>query len=162
MPRRRRCEDRGASRANRSSAPRRHGHCAVSRCRTRGRRSALSPLARRSSEAVRSSCIVSSIPATVETRVQLALHERERLEQARQPLQRVVLGLHRHDHPVHRHELAHGQRARRGRAVEQDASEAVPYRVDRLAQALERVDAGRLDVRARQLPRRRATCEAAG
>ena len=39
-------------------------------------------------------------PGHRQARVQLALHERQRLEQSGEPLQREVLGLHRHDHAV--------------------------------------------------------------
>jgi hypothetical protein len=88
-------------------------------------------------------------------RVELALHERERLQQPREPLQREVLGLHRHDHPIGRHQRADRERPERGRAVEQDELKHAPHRLQALAQALlEALDPWQLHVRARQ-PRAR-------
>ena len=60
-----------------------------------------------------------------EPRVQARLHELDRAEQLREPLEGVVLGLHRHDHPVGGGERVHGQRAERRRAVEEDEAVAV-------------------------------------
>ena len=91
-------------------------------------------------------------PGDREPRVQLALDERERVEQAGEPLEREVLGLHRDDHPVGRDERVDGQRAERRRAVEEHVGEAVADRRERVAQA--RLGAGlarELDVRAREV-----------
>ena len=52
-------------------------------------------------------------------RVQLALDERERLEQPSEPLEREVLRLDRHDHSIGRHERIDRKRPERGRAVEE-------------------------------------------
>ena len=124
-PPRPRCGDRDGSPAARSSAPRRP--CTLRGITVSKTRSGKCSRTSRSTSwprRVRLSCIVSSIPATVRPRVQLALDERERLEQPGEPLEREVLRLHRHDHAVGRDERADRQRAERRRAVEQDVLEA--------------------------------------
>ena len=57
--------------------------------------------------------------------IEPGLDELDRAEQLRQPLERVVLGLHRNDHAVGGGERVHGQRPVRGRAVEEDVAVAV-------------------------------------
>ena len=68
-------------------------------------------------------------------RVELALHQRERVEQAGEALEREVLGLDRHDHPVGRDQGVDRQRAERRRAVEDHVRRLVAQRCERLAQA---------------------------
>ena len=58
--------------------------------------------------------------ADPEARVEPAADQVDRLHQLAQALQRVVLGLHRHEHAIGRGEPIHGQRPERGRAVEKD------------------------------------------
>ena len=84
---------------------------------------------------VRPSTIVSRMPASASFGFRRALHELDRAEQLRQPLERVVLGLHRHDHAVGGGERVHGQRAERRRAVEEHEAVA-------LARARERARPG--------------------
>src|SRR4029077_3587045 len=57
-------------------------------------------------------------PGDRQPRVQLALHQRERIEQTGHALEGEVLGLHGHYHPLGRHERAHGERPERRRTVE--------------------------------------------
>ena len=59
-------------------------------------------------------------PRDRQPRVELALDQVERVEQAGQALEREVLGLHRDDHAVGGDERVDRQRAERRRAVEQD------------------------------------------
>ena len=77
---------------------------------------------------VRPSCIVSSMPGDRQPRVQLALDQRQRVEQAGESLEREVLGLDRDDHAIGRDQRVDGQRAERGRAVEEREGEAVADR----------------------------------
>ena len=63
-----------------------------------------------------------------QARVQLAPHQRQRVEELHQPLERQVLGLHRHDHAVGGHQRVHGHRAQRRRAVQQGDPEPLPDR----------------------------------
>ena len=137
-PRRRRSGGRSGSRAGRSSAPRRPARCAGSRCRRRGSGNGCAPrLSTSCASLVRPSSMVSSIPAMVRRGVELALHERQRVEQTGQPLQREVLGLDRDDHPVGRDQGVDGQRAQRGRAVEQHERDTRPgSAIERVAQAV--------------------------
>ena len=67
-------------------------------------------------------------PGDAQPRVELALDEPERVEQAGQALEREVLGLHRHDHLVGRDERVDGERPERRRAVEQREEEAAAHR----------------------------------
>ena len=69
---------------------------------------------------MRASTIVSSTPPIAEARVEPAADQVDRLHQLAQPFERVVLGLHRHEHAVGGGERVHGQRPERGRAVEED------------------------------------------
>ena len=71
-----------------------------------------------------------------QARVELALDEAQRVEQAGEALQRVVLGLHRDDHAVGGDQRVDRQRAERRRAVQERVGEAVAQRRQRLAQAL--------------------------
>ena len=59
-------------------------------------------------------------PRDREPRVEPRLDEVDRAEQLREALERVVLGLHRHEHAVGGGERVDGQRAERRRAVEED------------------------------------------
>ena len=93
-------------------------------------------------------------PGDGEARVQLALDQRERVEQAGEPLEREVLGLHRHDHAVGGHERVDGERAERRRAVEQREQVALAHRAEPLAQA--RLGARRSAAARRSRPRARA------
>jgi hypothetical protein len=63
-------------------------------------------------------------PRDAERRIEPPLHEVDRAEQLREPLEGVVLGLHRDEDAVGGREGVHGERAERRRAVEED--EAVP------------------------------------
>ena len=60
-------------------------------------------------------------------RVELALDEAQRVEQAGEALERVVLGLDRNDHAVGRDQRVDRQRAERRRAVQQRVGEAVAH-----------------------------------
>ena len=55
-----------------------------------------------------------------EPRVQPRADELDRADQLRQPLERVVLGLHRDEHAVRGRQRVDGQRAEGGRAVDED------------------------------------------
>ena len=83
---------------------------------------------------VRPSTIVIRIPANPSLRVQPGLDELDRAEQLREPLERVVLGLHRHDHPVGGGERIDGQRAERRRTVEEDEAVALTRAGERALQ----------------------------
>ena len=69
-----------------------------------------------------------------QARVELALDQRERVEQPGEALEREVLGLHRDDHAVGRDERVDRQRPERRRAVEQHVGEAVAHAGQRVAQ----------------------------
>ena len=84
---------------------------------------------------VRSSCMVISNPGHVERRVQLAADHPQRVEELDQPLERQVLGLDRHDHPVGGDQRVDADRAERGRAVEDGDREALADRAEAVAQA---------------------------
>ena len=73
-------------------------------------------------------------PGDGQPRVELALDERQGVEQAGEALEREVLGLDRHDHPVGGDERVDGQRAERRRAVEQHVGVGVAQRRERVAQ----------------------------
>ena len=88
-------------------------------------------------------------PRDGQPRVELALDERERVEQAGEALEREVLGLHRHDHAVGGDQRVDRQRAERRRAVQQRVREALAHRRERVAQA-------RLGARDRAAARRSA------
>jgi hypothetical protein len=98
-------------------------------------------------------------PRDRQPRVELALDELERVEQAGEALEREVLGLHRDDHAVGGDQRVDGQRPERGRAVEQRVGEAVADRRERVAQPplgarlLRQLDgrAGQIGVRGQQL-----------
>ena len=92
---------------------------------------------------VRPSTIVSSTPASVELRVQPRPDELDRAEELREPLERVVLGLHRHEHAVGGGERVHGQRAERGRAVEEDEVVALARVAERVGEVALAVRRGR-------------------
>ena len=77
---------------------------------------------------VRASAIVSRTPPIASLGLSRALDQVDRLHELREALERVVLGLHRHDHPVGGGERVHRQRAERRRAVEEDEVEAVARR----------------------------------
>ena len=64
--------------------------------------------------------MVTSTPRMREVGVEMLLHQPHRLEQRRQPLQRVVLGLHRDEHLARRHQRVDGEHAERRRAVDED------------------------------------------
>jgi len=66
--------------------------------------------------------------------VELALDQREGVEQAGESLEREVLRLHRHDHPVGGDQGIDGQRPEGRRAVEQRVGEALADRGQRIAQ----------------------------
>ena len=63
-----------------------------------------------------------------ELRVQPGLDEVDRLDDLREPLERVVLGLHRDHDPIRRGKGVDGQRPERRRAVEQHEVEALDVR----------------------------------
>ena len=69
---------------------------------------------------MRASTIVSRTPATASCGLSRALHELDRAHELRETLERVVLGLHRHEHAVGGGERVHRQRPERRRAVEED------------------------------------------
>src|SRR5436305_6082543 len=58
--------------------------------------------------------------ADAETRVEPPANQVDRLHQLRKALEGVVLRLHRHEHAVRRGEGVDGERAERGRAVDED------------------------------------------
>ena len=112
--------------AARGSAPRRRAPSAARRSSKTS-----SPKCRRTSRStsaarrVRPSTIVIRTPAIASRGLSRALIEVDRLHELREALERVVLGLHRHDHAVGRGERVDGQRPERRRAVEEDEVEAV-------------------------------------
>ena len=151
-PRRRASAGRSGSRADRGSAPPRRGRSAARRRRRRAspkcwRTSASTSADRR----VRASTIVSRTPAIERLRVEPRLDQVDRLHELREALERVVLGLHRHDHAVGRGERVDRQRAERRRAVEQHEVEAL-----RLLRARRRGSARRRRAATARPPRRRA------
>ena len=117
----RRSDGRRRSPAARGSAPRRGAPSAAPTC---GRRAAPKCLRTSASTScasrVRASTIVSSTPPM--PRLGLSRRRMRSIDciSWRQPLERVVLGLHRHEHAVGGGERVDGQRAERRRAVEED------------------------------------------
>ena len=85
-----------------------------------------------------------------EARVEPAADEVDRARQLGEPLERVVLGLHRDEHAVGRRERVHGQRPERGRAVEEDEGVGAPRLLERVRRGSARRSRG-----ARAPPRRR-------
>ena len=77
------------------------------------RREACSPVDHREEDA-----------ADAELRIEPAPDQLDGLKKLRQPLERVVLGLHRHEHAVRGSERVDRQRPERGRTIEED--EVVP------------------------------------
>jgi hypothetical protein len=59
-------------------------------------------------------------PVELEPRVEAVLHSLDGVDELREPLERVVLALERHDDQVGRRERVDGQGAQRRRAVDQD------------------------------------------
>ena len=112
-PRRRRTGGRRRSRAGRGSAPRRDAPTAAPIVLNTS-----SPRCRRTSSStsaesrVRPSTIVSRTPAIASRGFEARLDDVHRAQQLGEPLERVVLGLHRDEHAVGGGERVHGQRAR--------------------------------------------------
>ena len=87
-----------------------------------------------------------------QARIEPRAHELDRVEQLREALERVVLGLHGHEHGIGGGERVHGQRAERRRAVDEDQREARRSAAQRLRQeALPVLALRELDGCARQL-----------
>ena len=145
--RRRARRGRARSRADHSSATRRLGRCGGSPSRRPSpgkcsRSSASTSWASR----VRSSCMVISRPDTSSCGLSSRRIIAQRLEELDQALERQVLGLDRHDHPVGGGQGVDADRAQRGRAVEQGHREALAHGPEPLAQArLRAVDPRQLD-----------------
>jgi len=84
--------------------------------------------------------------------VRRGLDQRERVEQAREALQREVLSLHWDDDAIGRNERIDGQRTERGGAVEQGEGVALADRLERVPQTgLRSGDARQFDGGARQI-----------
>ena len=73
-------------------------------------------------------------PGDREPRIELPLDQPERVEQPGEALEREVLRLDRHDHPVGGHQRIDGQRPERRRTVEQREGVLVTYGGERVAQ----------------------------
>jgi len=87
-----------------------------------------------------------------EVRVEAKPNQLDRLHELGEPLERVVLRLHRHENTVGGGERVHRQRPERGRTVEEDEVVLVGPRRERLGEvALVVVATGELDDRAREL-----------
>ena len=87
-----------------------------------------------------------------EARIELRAQDADRLQQLRQALHGVVLGLHRHEHAVGGGERVHGQRPERRGAVDEDEPVAVARRRQRVGQVpLARVAAPELGGRASEV-----------
>ena len=86
-------------------------------------------------------------PRDRERRVQPRLHEIDRSEELRQALERVVLGLNRHDRPAGSRECIHRERPERRRAVEEHERVVVERAPERIGQiALAALSGGELDL----------------
>src|SRR5690606_28961521 len=91
----------------------------------------------------------------LQARIDVTLNETHRVQELRQPFQRVELALDRDQHGVRRGERVQRQQAERGRAVHQDEVVLVAHGLERAAQhqlALGTVD--QLDLRADQVAAR--------
>jgi hypothetical protein len=91
-------------------------------------------------------------PGERELRIQARPHELDGMEQLREPLERVVLALDRHEHAVRGRQRVHSQRAQRGWTVDEDEVVAVAGRPERVREeGLAVVTASQLDRRPGQL-----------
>ena len=107
--------------AFRATAPRRAGCCAGSPSgRACSPKCFSSSAATFSASVLRGSYIVRSKPLDLEPRIEVRAHFLHRLHEIGQPLERVVLALHRNQHRVGRAQAVQREQRQRRRTIEQD------------------------------------------